>query len=377
MWGCFMPVDLPGPARKFRVLAAPDKFAGTLTGAEAAAAIARGWLKGRPGDEVVRRAVADGGEGMIDVVLDGIPGAIRIEEAVTGAAGEVRNAGWVLLPDGRAIVESAQACGLSSLDPSRRNPLTTTSYGVGELIKAASAHGCDHIVVGIGGTGTVDGGVGALAALSGAGAAKWRSSSLAVLQPLIHRTRLAWEGHKIELAVDVRSPLLGPEGSAYQFGPQKGATSADDLAQLENRMEEWARRVLEVRGDDGVDVSALGSGGGMAFGLAAVLGATVVSGAEMVADLIGLGREMERASVVITGEGSIDAQTTGGKAPMMVATMARAHGIPIYAIAGRAEGPTDLFDEVLTLGPAGLVRPAELVADRSYQLAMRHTATLG
>jgi glycerate kinase len=372
-----MPADKQVSPGSLRVLAAPDKYAGTLTGSEAAAAIAAGWLRARPGDEIIRLAVADGGEGMIDVLLDGVPGTERIDEVVADAALRPRRASWALLPDGRAIVESAQACGLSTLDPSFRDPRATTSYGVGELILAASEHGCRRIIVGVGGTATVDGGVGALAAVSGVDATTWRECGRSTLRALVRQVGAAWEGHRIELAVDVRSPLLGPDGSAFRYGPQKGATSHEDLARLESRMVDWARRVREVCGEIGIDDSELGAGGGLTFGLAAVMGATVVSGAEVVAELIGLEREVERCSLVITGEGSLDVQTTSGKAPMMVAGLARRHGIPVYAIAGRAEGPLGLFDEVLTLGPMGLVQPRKLVAERAHELALRCAAPMG
>jgi glycerate kinase len=324
---------------------APDKFAGTLSAAAAAHAIAAGWAAARPGDELVLVPMADGGEGTIDVVAATVTGSRRHRAEVTDALGRPVAASWLSLPDGRALVEAAQACGLARLAAAERDPLRATTLGVGQLLLAASEAGHRRIVVGLGGSATVDGGAGLADALAGG--------------------RLTAE---VVAAADVSAPLLGPEGAVALFARQKGAAEAD-LPLLERRLELLADRA-ERDGGSWRDLPGAGAAGGLGFGLAAFCGASIEPGAPLVGELVGLPGALAEAGLALTGEGALDRQTGTGKVPVHVAGLARAEGLPVYALAGRIEdGAGAAFDRALELGPEGLVRPAELLWARARELA--------
>jgi len=352
---------------------APDKFAGTLTAAEAARAMADGWASVRPGDEVVLVPMADGGEGLIAVVEAAVAGAVPHRVEVADARGIATEATWVLLPDGRAVIEAAQACGLSKLDPQARNPKLATSYGVGQLIAAAAATGAREIVVGVGGTASVDGGGGLVTAL---GTRLLRADGNRVkvggefLDQVARIEAAPPLGVPVVAALDVGSPLFGPVGAVAVFALQKGAAPGD-LPQLEQAMVRYADIVeRDLPGGPWRDRPGAGAGGGIGFALMAFLGATVAPGAETVAGLVGLHAALDGADVVVTGEGSLDAQTGAGKAPAVVAGLGRAAGARVLAVAGRVEpGAADRFDDVRDLGPNGMTHATELVRVRSAELA--------
>ncbi|MFD5828831.1 glycerate kinase [Lentzea sp. NPDC060358] len=296
-----------------RVLIAPDCFGGTLTAREAADAIAAGWHEAKPDDVVVRRPLADGGPGFVDVLhaafADGDADIRYI--SVTGPLGEPVEARWlsVRADDRRvAYVESAEACGLHLIPVELRAQSceTATTRGVGELIAAAAA-GHDVITVGLGGSGTTDGGAGLLAALSDAGGDLTDISLVA--------------------ASDVENPLLGPHGAARTFGPQKGA-SPEAVERLEAKLA--AMDVLKPVSD----ISGAGAAGGLGAALLS-LGATVRSGAGLVRELTGLDAALDDADVVITGEGSFDWQSLRGKLVTAVAAGAAERGLPCVAVAGQ------------------------------------------
>lgn len=359
--------------RRVKVVVAPDKFAGTLTAAEAARAIAQGWASVRPGDELVLAPMADGGEGLLDVALSAVPGAERRETEVADARGIATMAAWALLPDGRAVIECAQACGLSRLDPQRRNPRLATTYGVGQLIAAARDAGAREVVVGVGGTATVDGGGGMVTAL---GHRLLRTDGNRVkvggefLGATVRVEPAPPLGLRVIAALDVDTALLGPAGAAAVFGPQKGAT-AEDVPLLEAGLTAFADAVEhDLDGGPWRDEPGAGAGGGLGFALMAFLGAEVAPGARVVAELVGLPAAVSGADVVITGEGSLDRQTAAGKAPALVAAMARVSGARVYAVAGRiADDAGGAFDRALDLGPEGMTRAAELVRERAADLA--------
>lgn len=324
------------------VVVAPDKFAGTLTAAEAAAAIAAGWAGARPGDELVLRPMADGGEGTVAVVEAALPAAERRRTDVLDALGRPVEAAWLALPDGRALLEAAQACGLWRVEPGERDPWGATSIGVGQLLLAADAAGHSELVVGLGGTATMDGGAGLSTALAG------------------KRLRA-----RVVAAADVTAPLLGPGGAVALYASQKGASEAD-LPLLERRLEQVADRL----GGSWRDLPGAGAAGGLGLALAASCGATIVPGAALVGDLIGLPEALDGADLVLTGEGALDRQSGTGKVPAYVATLARARGLPVFALAGRIEdGAGSAFDATAELGPDGLMRPAELLAAVAARLA--------
>ncbi|MCG8926607.1 glycerate kinase [Lentzea sp. CC55] len=294
-----------------RVLIAPDCFGGTRTAREAADAIATGWHEAKPGDVVVQRPLADGGPGFVDVLRAATEGDVR-HITVTGPLGDAVEARWLssVRTDGRrvAYIESAEACGLH-LIPAEVRPEsceTATTRGVGELIAAAVADN-DVITVGLGGSGTTDGGAGMLAALADAGVDLTDISLVA--------------------ASDVENPLLGPHGAARTFGPQKGA-SPEAVERLEAKLA--AMEVLHAV----ADVPGAGAAGGLGAALLS-LGAAVTSGAGLVRELTGLDAALDDADLVITGEGSFDWQSLRGKLITAVASGAADRGIPCIAIAGQ------------------------------------------
>ncbi len=341
-----------------RVVCAPNAYKGALDARAAAAALARGVAAA--GADPVELPVADGGDGTLDVLLGAAGAAARVERRrVTGPRGDPVDArlGW--LDAGTAVVELAEASGLRLLGDDL-DALTATSRGTGELIAAALDGGASRIVVGIGGSACTDGGAGLAAALGvrlldragndlgdGGGAlAGLAAVDLGGRHPGLDRCR-------IEVAVDVASPLLGGGGAAAVFGPQKGADAAA-VAVLEAGL----RRLAEVAvGDAGVDPGlagrpGAGSAGGCGYGLAALCGAILLPGAELVCDTVGLDAALDGAGLVLTGEGRLDASTAAGKAPAEVARRARRAGVPCVAIAGGlGEGVPPLFDRVVQLGP--------------------------
>jgi glycerate kinase len=354
-----------------RVLICPDKFAGTLTAPAAARAVADGWLATAPGDEMVLRPLADGGPGFVEVLGEALGGR-RVPVATVDPLGRPAE-GEVLLAGGTAYVESAQACGLHLLAPAERDPTVTTSYGLGLLLAAAVEAGATEVVVGLGGSATNDAGAGMLAALGAGpvdvagyalpygGAALGTAAKLAGTPQLRQVTLVA--------ATDVDNPLVGLYGASNVYGPQKGA-SREDVLRLDAALEHFAG-VLEQA--FGVRDLATLPGGGAAGGLGAALLALdgrVVSGIGLVTDAIGLEQELDRADLVITGEGSFDHQSLRGKVVSGVAAGARDRGLPCVVVAGRvsagrreaaAAGVTQAYALVEEMGgvDAAMSRPAE------------------
>jgi glycerate 2-kinase len=361
-----------------RVVVAPDKFAGTLTAGQAASAMISGWSSVRPDDDLVAVPMADGGEGTLAVVQAAVPGSVRVPAEVADARGRAVAAAWLRLPDGRALVEAAQACGLSRLAGGERDPLSATSYGVGQLLAAARAAG-GSILVGLGGSATVDGGAGMATALghrlvrADGNGVKVGARFLLDLERIRPGPRAGpGFGVPVVVAVDVTSPLLGEAGAVAVFAPQKGATG-EDLPVLEEALRTLADVAeRDLPGGPWRDLPGAGAAGGLGFGLAAFTGASLRPGAPLVAELVGLDAAMAGAEIVLTGEGALDAQSAAGKAPMHVHARARAAGARVFAVAGRIEpGAGRVFDGVAELGPEGLLRPAELLERRTAELARR------
>ena len=317
---------------------APDKFKGSLTAPDVAVHLARGLAAVVPGVRTEEIPVADGGDGTVDAAV--AAGYRRVERRVSGPTGEPVTAAFALSGD-VAVVEAAQACGLSRLPGGRLRPLTATSYGVGELIAAAVDAGARQIVLGLGGSATTDGGAGLLAALGarllaasgepvppgGAALAGLGTLDLSGLRDL--------SGVAVLLASDVDNPLLGPDGAAAVYGPQKGASAAD-IRVLEDGLARWAYAAESALGRGFRAQPGAGAAGGLGFAALAFLGARMRPGIEVVLDLVSFRERVAGASLVITGEGSLDAQTLRGKAPAGVAAAARAAspGTPVVAVAG-------------------------------------------
>lgn len=318
-----------------RVLIAPDCFGGTLTAPEAAEAIAAGWRSGAPDDELTLCPLADGGPGFVDVLHSALGGQLR-RISVAGPLGEPVEAVW-LDHDGAAYIECAQACGLALVPPEERDALAANTFGVGEMIADALKSGVRTIVVGLGGSGSTDGGSGMFRALGAVPVDEHDEPLPLGGGPLVDTARLSGGvdlgNVRLVAASDVENPLLGKLGAARVFGPQKGA---DDLAvrRLERSLTRWADVLAEVAGRDVRDEQGAGAAGGLGAALIA-LGATVESGAGVVRRLTGLDTALADAQLVVTGEGSFDFQSLRGKLVTRVAGAAAERGTPCVVLAGQ------------------------------------------
>jgi glycerate kinase len=317
------------------VLIAADKFKGSLTAAEVAEHVAAGLRAVVPAVSVTALPVADGGDGTVEAAVAG--GFERRAVRVTGPLGEPVDAAYALRGT-TAVVEMAEASGLRRLPPGVFAPLNATTYGTGELLRAALDAGARTIMLGVGGSATTDGGAGMLCALGarlldakgapvapgGGPLAALASADLSGLDPRLARA-------EVVLAGDVDNPLLGPKGAAAVYGPQKGASPAD-VAALDAALTRYA----EVLGDrEAARTPGAGAAGGIGYGALVGLGARFRSGIEVMLDVLGFEAALAHADLVITGEGSLDAQTLHGKAPAGVAAAARARGVPVVAVCGR------------------------------------------
>jgi glycerate 2-kinase len=357
-----------------RVVVAPDGFGGTLSAREAAEAIAEGWRRIRPDDELVLLPLSDGGEGLLEVVGRHHDQLEQVE--VAGPLGHPVQATYLLRGDGAAIIESAAACGLALLEPAERDPTRTTTYGVGQLIEAALRAGARRLLVGLGGSSTVDGGAGALSGL-GFRLRVADGSGLKIGGGELERVASAsrgWApemaGVAVEVLCDVTTRLAD---SARVFGPQKGADPGQvDL--LTRGLMTWAdvaERDLadgrRVRDEDGS-----GAAGGLGFGLMCGLDARAVSGIEAVGALVGLEAAIADADVVVTGEGRLDATSVAGKVVGAVHEHGRARGVPVLAVVGTVGEGAPALDAVEAAAQDGPgPDPGAEVADATARLAGR------
>ncbi len=317
-----------------RILVAPDKFKGSLSAAEVAEALARGVRREVPGAVIDCLPVADGGDGTLDAAIAN--GFERVPVTVSGPTGAPVESAYARRGT-TAVVEMADACGLVRLPGMVLAPMAASSRGLGEALAAALDAGCHHLVVGIGGSASTDGGAGMLAALGavlvpdvppgGGGLGDVRTL---VLDGLVARGA----GADIVVACDVDNPLTGPDGAAAVYGPQKGATS-EQVAVLDDHLEHWADVVASATGTDRRHEPGAGAAGGVGFALVAAMGAELRPGIGLMLDLLGFAERVKGADLVITGEGSLDAQTLRGKAPAGVAAAARCAGVPVVAVSGR------------------------------------------
>jgi glycerate kinase len=334
-----------------RIVVALDSFGGTATAAEAADAFIRGWGEVAPADELTRRPMSDGGPGLIAALsasLDIAPQPL----VVTGPTG-TPVAAELLVVDSTAYVESAMACGLLALQREGGDVRTATTYGVGELVGAALATpGVEQVVVGLGGSGTNDGGAGLWAGLGGEPAGVLRAGGL-ILRELAAVTRPPVGSGALVAATDVDNPLLGLHGASAVYGPQKGADQAAVMS-LDVSLERWADLVEAVVGRPGLrDAAGAGAAGGLGFGLLA-LGAERVSGIALVATAVGLADAIDGADLVVTGEGRFDATSMRGKVVSGVARHAQDAGVPCVVAAGAGEvgareAAANGIDEVYTI----------------------------
>jgi glycerate kinase len=371
-----------------RIVVAPDKFKGTLSAQQAAAAMAEGVEAAAPGAAVVLLPVADGGEGTVAAFISA--GADEVVTVVTGPLGVLVPAVW-----GRrgkvAVIEAAQANGLDLVRPDASTSLAATTFGVGELIRAAMDAGCVELVLAVGGSATTDGGLGMAVAL-GAIARDGHGNDLAPGGGSL--VDLAWigvadldprlRGIRVVIACDVDNPLSGAAGAASTYGPQKGAGPAE-VALLDNGLTTFAAVVAglepaDLPGGDHTRTFAsmpgAGAAGGLAAGAIVFLGGELVSGADLVLDLIGADTALSGADLVITGEGSLDAQSLRGKGPGVIASRARRAGADVLAVAGMVDiGAAELLGagigqafsllDIAIDAPDARARAAELLSRRT------------
>ena len=352
-----------------KIIVAPDSFKECLGAEEVARAMAAGLreavsmaagLQGSGGGEepleVVEMPLADGGEGTVRVLAAAL-GARTVRATVTGPLGEPVEAEYAITRSGStAILEVASACGLPLVPPEKRNPMQTTSRGVGELILDALEKGCGRILIGLGGTSTCDGGAGMLS---------------------VSGLREKASGASFQALYDVDSPFYGPMGAARIFGPQKGA-SPQEVEILDRKMQAMAE---EIRKETGIDLQTLpgaGAAGGLGGALAAYLGAEMRSGVDGILDLVGFDEAVEDADLILTGEGKSDAQTLQGKAPLGV--LRRSRGIPVALVSGAINDREALrnagFRYLVPVTPEGMPREKAIDPETAVENIRKAVAAL-
>lgn len=321
-----------------RVLIAPDSFKGSMSSAEAGARMASGLRAALSSVEIERVLLADGGEGTVDALIEACGGK-KVTRRVTGPLGEPVEAAYGLLADGRVVLEVAAASGLPLIPKEDRDPWRATSRGTGELLRDALKHDPPEMVIGLGGSATVDGGIGLLQALGvrildgkgrdvppgGRALGMVERIDATGIDPRIFHTRIV-------VACDVDNPLTGPEGAVPVFALQKGA-GPEMLPRLEAGMEHYARQ-LDAAGKSVSRMPGGGAAGGLGAALVAFCGAKLVPGFPLIAQMIGLEEKVAASDLVLTGEGRMDGQSLHGKAPVGLARMSKRHGVPVVAFAG-------------------------------------------
>ncbi len=337
-----------------KIVVAMDSFKGCLSSREAGETAAEGIRQIMPDAEVIVRPLADGGEGTVAALTEGATERVTVtgplgepvecEYGIIGKRGLADESDFPL-----AVIECSGACGLPLVPQDRRNPMYTTTYGLGEVILDAMSKGCRRFLIGLGGSATNDGGAGMLQALG------YRMTD-ADGQPiengaagLMHLAEIRETAAQallaqctFRVACDVTNPLCGPLGCSAVFGPQKGAR-AEDIPVMDEALRRYAEKVRGFRGTADPDTPGSGAAGGLGFAFRAVLGAELLPGSQLVIEETKLEEYIAGADLVITGEGRLDAQTAMGKAPAAVAALAHAHGVPAIALAGSVEAEEDIL----------------------------------
>lgn len=334
-----------------KIVVAPDSFKESMTALEAAAACERGIQRAIPDAAVVKVPMADGGEGTVQSLVDATGGKLHTRE-VTGPLGNKVTAVFGMLGDGNtAVIEMAEASGLHLVPRDQRDPLRATTRGTGELMQAALDAGAEHVIIGLGGSATNDGGAGMAAALGveflDAKGQHLKDGALALKklsEVKAEGVDPRWQHVQVEVACDVENPLTGENGASYVFGPQKGADD-EMVIQLDEILTHYAAKVEQTVGKSIKQLPGAGAAGGLGAGLVAFLQAELKSGITIVKEATGLADHIKDADLVITGEGKIDGQTIYGKTPIGVARTAKQFGVPVIAIAGNVgEGSEAVYD---------------------------------
>ena len=331
----------PAEEGYMKIVVAPGSFKGSLTAFQVSDAIEKGFRRIFPASKIVKIPMADGGDGTLECLVKGTNGK-RINKTVTGPIGKNVKAQYGVLGNKKTvIIESASASGLKLLNPEEYNPMLTTTYGTGELIKSALDKVYRKLIIGVGGSATNDAGAGIAQALGvklldssgknipfgGQGLKKLDKIDISGIDERIAES-------EIVVASDVSNPLTGVNGAANVYGRQKGAAS-EMIKKLDSYLEHFARIVKNDLGKNIEKIPGAGSGGGMGAGLMVFLNAELRTGAEVVAEKLKLSKHMKDADLVVTGEGRVDAQTTYGKTPIGVMRTAKKFGIPVLVIAGQ------------------------------------------
>lgn len=368
------------------VIVAIDSLKGSLRSLQAGAAAKAGILRAIPAATVSIKPVADGGEGTVTALVSGLSGE-SVTIPVTGPLGETVEATYGILPDHTAVIEMAEAAGLPLVPAEKRNPMNTTTYGVGEMILHALDEGCRNFIIGIGGSATNDGGTGMLRALgcrfqkadgSEIALGAQELSELATIETEALDPRLE-ESH-FSIACDVTNPLCGPSGASYIFAPQKGADPAT-VQKLDVALAHLADMTAVTLGTDLRDQPGAGAAGGLGFAFASYLNGTLRPGVDIVLDAVLPESELRAADIVVTGEGRFDGQTAMGKAPVGIARRAKACGCKVIVLAGSIEHSgvratqqnPPLIDAVFPILPGAMTLEEAMQEDVAYE-NMEYTA---
>ena len=375
-----------GRRKCMNVIVAIDSLKGSLSSLQAGAAAKAGILRAIPDAIVSVKPVADGGEGTVTALVSGLSGR-SVTIAVTGPLGETVEATYGILPDHTAVIEMAEAAGLPLVPAEKRNPMNTTTYGVGELILHALDEGCRNFIIGIGGSATNDGGTGMLRALgcrfrkadgSEIALGAQELSELATIETEALDPRLK-ESH-FSIACDVTNPLCGPSGASYIFAPQKGADPAT-VQKLDAVLAHLADMTAVTLGTDLRDQPGAGAAGGLGFAFASYLNGTLRPGVDIVLDAVLPESELRAADIVVTGEGRFDGQTAMGKAPVGIARRAKACGCKVIVLAGSVEHSgaratqqnPPLIDAVFPILPGAMTLEEAMHEEAAYE-NMEYTA---
>ncbi|OQA88262.1 MAG: Glycerate kinase [Lentisphaerae bacterium ADurb.Bin242] len=334
-----------------KIILAPDKFKGNMTSPEVCALLQDAFLSVMPSAQMISLPMADGGEGTVEAVVTAHRGELRFVE-VSGPLGDKVKAGFGLYHQGRsAVLEMSSASGLALLDPARLDPLAATTYGTGELIRAALDCGIHELTIGIGGSATVDGGAGMAQALGYRLLDKDGQELPRGAKYLKDLSKIDASGAdrrlfetRIRVACDVTNPLLGPDGAAAVYGPQKGARTREMIDELEKGLTNLADLWLLNSFLESVDRPGDGAAGGLGAGLRAFCKATPTSGARLVMSMLELEKHLAGANLLITGEGCTDSQTESGKLCAEIAAVCKQHKVPVLLLSGALKGDPDDFN---------------------------------
>ncbi|ADL70047.1 glycerate kinase [Thermoanaerobacterium thermosaccharolyticum DSM 571] len=366
-----------------KILVAPDSFKGSLSSKEVLEAISEG-IRRAIDAEIVGVPIADGGEGTVDALIFSSGGKV-VEAEVVGPLGDTVKSFFGILNDGTAVIEMAASSGLSLVPDNMRNPLITTTYGVGQLIKEALDKGCRKFIIGLGGSATNDGGAGMIQALGvklldedgkdipygGGNLYKLKKVDISSIDKRVYESIFI-------VASDVTNPLCGENGASAVYGPQKGATK-EMVEILDDNLRHYASVVKETLGKDFSDVPGAGAAGGLGFSLMAFLNAKIRSGIDIVMEASNIDEKIKSCDIVITGEGNTDFQTAYGKAPAGIARIAKKYGKPVLILSGGLGknykdlydvGVTSMFsivDKPMTLQEA-MINAKKLMSDRAEDI---------